>query len=331
MKVKLITALCIIALCILTPIRANAQASGALMTAKELVKELIKKGGQQGAKELMKLGGETLAREALEKAAQEGGEKLVQKLATQTLEHGAALLKVAKQSPLKFVSAFDELTPSMQKAAAQAITREPDLIARLFSNVGKDSLIAAAQHPGVGTQVMDLLGKEGAEALCKITTDQAIQLNKLAPKIAQVAEPQRRTLMQMIEKAPKKIMDLLEKHPKVMLTGAGVAAFIAAKDQILGDPYPKHGFIERIVQQIMESLKAPLSGLIWIGGVIMFAWGCIKLWAVVRREKLFTSREMEKRNRHEVYAKSRDSYSDSKKDPVKEEKTKEKSDDQMIL
>jgi len=299
MKIKLITALSIIALCILTPIMANAQASGALMTAKELIKELIQKGGQQGARELMELGGETLAREALEKAAQEGGEKLVQKLAAQTLEHGAALLKVAKQSPLKFVSAFDELTPAMQKAAAQAITREPDLMARLFSNVGKEALIAAARHPGVGTQVMDVLGREGAEALCKISTDQAIQLSKLAPKIAQVAEPQRRTLMEMIEKAPEKIMDLLEKHPKVMLTGAGVASFIAAKDQIIG-PEPvdiendengkikvvgKPGFIERIVQQIMEPLKTPLSGLIWIGGVIMLAWGCIKLWAVVRREK----------------------------------------------
>lgn len=296
-NLTLITARCIIALCILTPIRANAQASWVAKTTSELVEALVKKGGQQGAKELMKIGGEALAREVLEKAAQEGGEKLAEKLATQTLKHGAALLKVAKQSPSKFILAFDELTPSMQKAAAQAITREPDLMARLFSSVGKEALTAAAQHPGVGSRVVNVLGREGTEVLSKVTTDQAIQLSRLAPKIAEVAEPQRRTLIEMIGKAPERIMDLLEKHPRVLYTGAGVASFLAVKDQILGGSeiitdedgvvtsVRKRGIFETLWEESLETFTAPLGGLIWIVAIILLAWGGIKLWAVLRIEK----------------------------------------------
>jgi hypothetical protein len=265
--------------------------------AADLAEALIRKGGQQGSKELMELGGEALARETLEKAAQEGGEKLAQRLADLTLEHGAALLKVAKPSPSRFVSAFDELTPSVQKAAAQAIAREPDLMARLFSNLGKEALAAAARHPGVGPQVVEALGREGAEALGKVTTDQAIQLGRLAPRIAAVAEPQRRTLIEMIEKAPGRVMDLLEKHPRVLLTGAGLASFLAAKDQILGgaqiitDPngvvrvVEKPGFVQRTWRQTTETFKTPLSGILCIAGLVLLAWGGIKLWAAIRIEK----------------------------------------------
>jgi len=295
---KLTTTLRIIGLCILMPVIAIAQASYVATAAKELAEALIRKGGQQGAKELAALGGEALAREALEKAAQEGGEKLAQKLAAQALEHGPALLKVAKSSPSTFVAAFDELTPAMRKAAAQAMTREPDLMARLFSKVGTEALTAAAKHPGVGTKVMEELGSEGAKTLGKLaTTDEAIQLSRLAPELAKVAEPERRTLMEMIGKAPEKIMDLLEKHPKVMLTGAGVASFIAAKEQILGGAeivtnengivsvVAKPGFIDRMWRQTTGTFETPLTGLISIAGLIMLVWGGIKLWVLVRLER----------------------------------------------
>jgi hypothetical protein len=260
--------------------------------ASELAEALIRKGGQQGAKELMELGGETLAREALEKAAQEGGEKLAQRLANLALEHGAALLKVAKQSPSKFVSAFDELTPAMQKAAAQAITREPDLMARLFSNVGKEALAAAARHPGVGTQVVEALGRQGAEVLTKVTTDEAIQLSRLAPEIAKVAEPERRTLMGLIEKAPGQVMDLLEKHPRVLRNGAVLAGFLASRDQLLdllfrgkkvgigpdGKPFIEGGFIWRL----FSLFGAPLTAVVGILAIAIGAWAAIKLWATYR-------------------------------------------------
>ncbi|MEI6394529.1 MAG: hypothetical protein WCT12_25910 [Verrucomicrobiota bacterium] len=276
---------------------AQAQLGWVAKAARQLVEGVAAKGGQQAAKELAEMGGDVFAREALEKAAQEGGEKLAQKLVSQTIEYGPALLKVSKSSPSQFISAFEELTPAMQKAAAQAMTREPDLMAQLFSNVGRDALTAAGKHPGVGTKVMETLGREGAETLGKITTDQAIQLSRLAPQLAKVAEPERRTLMEMIGKAPGKTLDLLEMNPKVMLTGAGVGLLIANREQIFGGAeiatdkdgvvriVKKPGFIERMWGQTTETFSAPLGALIWIAASIVLGWGAIKLWAVFRIEQ----------------------------------------------
>ena len=237
------------------------------------------------------MGGEVFAREALEKAAQEGGEKLVQKLASQTIAYGPALLIVAKSSPSRFISTFAELSPAMQKAAAQAITREPDSMARLFSSFGSEALTAAAKHPGVSTQVMEALGAEGVETLGKITTDQAIQLSRLAPQLAKAAEPERRTLMEMIGKAPGKIMDLLEAHPKILASGTLLTAWVASKDKLLGsktfigfDANGKPVFAEDqgFLARLATSFKGPLSGIIGIIGVAVAGYAAVRIWATYR-------------------------------------------------
>jgi len=47
--------------------------------------------------------------------------------------------------------------------------------------------------------------------------------------------------------------------------------------------YP--GFFQIMWEYIMQTFQTPLSGLIWIGGLIMCAWGTIKLWGVIKLEK----------------------------------------------
>jgi hypothetical protein len=103
--------------------------------------------------------------------------------------------------------------------------------------------------------------------------------------------------MEMIGQAPGHVLDLLESHPKVLLTGAGVASFIAAKEQILGgydiatdengnviEVY-KPGFIQRMWEFSSDKFKTPLSGLIGVLVLIILLWGCIKLWAIFRIER----------------------------------------------
>ena len=76
-----------------------------------------------------------------------------------------------------------------------------------------------------------------------------------------------------------------------------MVSFIAAKKQILGgaeiivDKYGKltiveePGIIQRLWDRTTKTFQTPLSGLIWIGGLIMCAWGTIKLWGVIKLEK----------------------------------------------
>lgn len=47
--------------------------------------------------------------------------------------------------------------------------------------------------------------------------------------------------------------------------------------------YP--GLFQIMLEHITATFQTPLSGLIWIGGLIMCAWGTIKLWGVIKLEK----------------------------------------------
>ena len=47
----------------------------------------------------------------------------------------------------------------------------------------------------------------------------------------------------------------------------------------------KPGFFHGLWDRTTETFQTPLSGLIWIGGLIMCAWGTIKLWGVIKLEK----------------------------------------------
>ena len=272
----------------------HAQVSWIAKATRELVEAVAAKGGQQATKEFVALGGETLARETLEKAVQEGGEQLVQRMTTQVIAYGPALLKVGQSSPSRFVSAFEELTPAMRSATAQAMTREPELMGTLFSDLGKDALTAAAQHPGVGTQVMSVLGKDGAEALGKIATDDAIQLCRVAPKLADVTEPERRALLQIISESPGKTMKLLEDHPTVFKTAAALTAFIALKREIIGDEEiavdtngMAHVIRKRgVIPSLVKTFYLPLSTIVYACAAIVIGWGGIKLWAITRVERV---------------------------------------------
>lgn len=273
----------------------EAQVSTVAKLARELVDVVIAKGGQQAARELAALGGESLARETLEAAVKEGGEALAQKLSARTIEYGPALLRVAKPSPAKFLSAFDELSPAVQRSVAQAMAREPELMANLFFKLGKESLVSAAKHPGVGTKVMDALGSEGAEALGKMSTDQAIQLGRITPQLARLPDPKRRGLLEMIGKAPGRTLELLERNPNVLRTGALVGLFLANQERILGGAevitdangnvsvVEKPGFVERLWKQTAQT--TPISVLFWVMGLILCGWGAVKIWGAYRVEK----------------------------------------------
>ena len=126
--------------------------------------------------------------------------------------------------------------------------------------------------------------------MSRVTTDQAVQLARLAPQIAKVPEPDRQRLMELIARAPGRVLDLLETHPKVLATSAALAGFLAAKDQLLGtdeieigpDGKPRVARKPGLVGTLTREFHRPLSGIVGLVGLAIAVWAAIKLWATYR-------------------------------------------------
>jgi len=269
---------------------AAGQGSAAGKAAAQLFERLMQRGGSEAAKDLAKLGGEKAVAELLETAGREGGEQLVERLATAATAHGPAILHGAKVSPAKFLSAFDSVEPALREAALQGIRREPDLMARLVAEVGRDALLVEARHPGVGVKVLKELGADGASLAAKLPTDEAIQLSRIAKSMNGVPPSQRRELMDLVASAPTKTMSLLEKHPNVLTTAAILTAFLASKEQLFGSEevivgpdgkiikVGKTGFISAV----LSLFHTPVAALLYLVGAAFVAWAGIKLWGTYR-------------------------------------------------
>ncbi len=268
--------------------RIHAQTGIFRRMAINLVEQVAKKGGREAAEEIARIGGERAAEELLERAAKEGGHQLAEKLAREATEHGAVILRGAKESPARFVKAFEELAPNLRAGALQAVSREPELMSGLVSQFGREALEIGAKHPGVGASLMKTFGREGVEVVQKLSRDEAIQMARLSSRLASVPAPQRSQLFKTLAKAPGKVIDLLEKNPKVLMTAAGLTAFLASKDQILGskpvivDPDGTVRPAPGLAEKIAEMFKKPFSAVIGVIGAAIAGLAAIKLWASYR-------------------------------------------------
>lgn len=276
-------------LALIVPHSSYGQVAAAGKVVRELIEQIGIRGGKSASEELVRLGGEKSVQEVLEKAAKEGGEALVEKTARYSVEYGPIVLRGAKESPLKFISAFEKLPPNLRTAAMQEMRRETELMARLAENYGETALEIGARHPGVGPTVLSKIGRESSEFLVTHPTDQVIRVSRFADDIARATPAQRSDLMGLISSAPEKILNLLETHPNILKTGAALVAFLAAKDQILGtkeviigpDGKPvtigKVGALGVFAETIENVIKSPLAILAAVAGLVIAAAALLKL------------------------------------------------------
>lgn len=277
----------------------------ALREAAELVKQMVVRGGRSATAEIEKLGGERGVQQVLEKAAKEGGDQLVEKLRRHSLDHGPSILRGAKDSPSKFISAFETLPAQFRTGAVQAIRREPAVMQELIRTHGDVALEAAARHPGVGPAVLSKIGAESAAFLKGQPTDQVIRVARLADGIGKATPAQRNELLSMIQRAPEKVLNLLETNPRILATGAALAAFLAAKDLIFGDSeimigpdgkvitgpdgkplvIRKPGVIEQVTGQVTGMLKTPLTIFATVAGVLLSLGSLLYMWQLLRDRK----------------------------------------------
>jgi hypothetical protein len=245
--------------------------------ARDLVEVMVREGGREAAAELAEMGGEAAVRGLLKRVASEGGEELVERVAKYGTRYGPEALKAVERSPGRMIRALDGMPPSLVAPAVRAAAREPELTARLVGEYGVDALEVAAKHPGVGAGLAEKLGADGITIGQKLSTDQAVAFARYADDIAARPPGERNELLDAMVKAPSKVLDYLENHPRVLLTTGGVAAIIAAKDNLLGSPIPSGdhdapppGLIERIVLRGLEKFTVPIvaTGVILAGGIV---------------------------------------------------------------
>lgn len=241
--------------------------------ATELIEVLAERGGRAGAKELAEFGGHEAVKGVLEKAAREGGEALVERVARYGQSHGLAALRFIERSPAKVVGALDELGPELAAPAIRAAAREPQLVARLVETYGASALRVAAGHPGVGTRIAEQLGQEGIELAGRLPTEQAVSLARWGDDVAGLPAAERGRVLAAIRTSPEKALNWLDRHPKVLLTAGGVAAFIAAKDNLF-PPEGIQGPVERMTREAVEAVAPPIQTALYAaGGVLIAALG----------------------------------------------------------
>jgi hypothetical protein len=252
----------------LVPLAARAQAGPLLRRGAEEAAEMImRRSGQKAAGEIAEFGGQTALRESLEKIGKESGDEIMKKAGALAADYGPTALRSIERSPKAMTAALDKLSPQFRQAAIHIVDRDPKIMVSLVERYGSDALEAAARHPGIGATLTQKLGAQGIVAARKATTNEAIILARHADEINALAPTTRQAVLGAIGKAPAKAAAILEKNPKLLLTAAGVAIFLGAKDSFIGTTATP-GLIERMTGRTFEALKTPvyiLCGLLLAG------------------------------------------------------------------
>lgn len=213
------------------------------------------------ANELAQIGGDAAVRTLISKAAAEGGEAAARQVATLCERFGPAAVQAVKAAPARLAQSLGKVTDDLVQAALNAAGREPELVAKLVTQFGDDALIIAAKHPGVGTSIAEKLGKEGIDLAKQLPTSDAVRLARAADELAAIAPAQRAAVFTKLQCTGSKALDYIERHPLILATSAGVAVFLAVKDDLLGTK-DATGFVERITSQTLGMFRNPLSILL---------------------------------------------------------------------
>lgn len=277
--------------------------AAARAAAREVMEQFTKRAAVEGAeamsRELAEFGGEVAVRETLERVAAESGEATMLRAAALTRQHGLDALRAVRRMPAgasaPVLAAVEQTAPDLVGPALRALAREGEgeTLAQLAARFGPNALETAARHPGVGTPIVQKLGAEGIDLARGLSTDQAMAVARQADGLAALGAAERRGVMSVIASQPARAAAFLDAHPKFFII-AGAGALLATHadtllngdtDIIIGpDGQPmlvqKAGLVERSVIQPLMTWLVPVLA------VIVAGWGAIRLWGVMRRERL---------------------------------------------
>jgi len=272
-------------------IRESAEGLISLVTrqlGKEAGKEVLERFGREGVEQL------------LSKAAKEGGEEAVERVVRVASSHGALAVKALQRTPAITAKALDDLPSEMVKPALGALARNEQLYTRLLPRFGSEALEIEVRHPGVGAQLLEKLGPDVVRVGRTVPTDDMVRLARHADDIAQLPPNKSGQILEAFRMNSKGVLNYLEKHPRVLYTAGGVAAVIALKDNLFGQPNDT-GFIDRTISNTIKELHLPLGLVLGAIGLGLFLFvfaravrSIYRQWLNMRLDRLRFSAEKEK-------------------------------------
>jgi hypothetical protein len=192
------------------------------------------------------------------------------------------------------------------------------MLATVVERHGAGALRAELAHPGLGGQLVRLLGDDGVKLAASLNRNQVITLTQHADDIGKLAAAQRTGLIRLVYNDTKGMIAFIgrfmEQHPgKVLFTVATTTVILSNADRILGgadlvldaDGNPtvvsKPGLIDRLVERVVEGVLHPLlSVLLPIIAIGAAWWIAIKLWPMYRRQRATLSTAACKRHAENV-------------------------------
>jgi hypothetical protein len=262
---SLITVIVLTILSSATP--AYAQGGMVRKGVTELIEYFTKSGAKQSAKELAEIGGEKAVQEVLEKAAKEGGDELVGQVVSLSKRGGPRTLQALGPDPALMTKALRGLPEGQLADSVIETARNPALMAKLVRSHGDEAIVAAARHPGIGTQVIDEFGEAGLKATRELGTDQVIVLAKT------------KGFRDLPAAAQQKFVGLLDRDPRavtnlIKLARAGTVIVLTAD------------FVNKLEAEILGKGGRLTKAMVfygWVTGGVLVAALALYLWIKIRR------------------------------------------------
>lgn len=219
----------------------------ASVTSKVLQEALeftVKKFGKEAAEE----GIETLAKKMTRLAAKHGDDLVstafrkigprASKVAIEAGEYGGLALKLIGQHGDK------ALALTLRKTSLQAASR-----------YGDNAVTAILKHGSIGDDLISSFGKQGAEALARVTPQNGRRLAMLAGEKALKPE-----LVEVVAKHGDRACDFIWRNKAALAVGAGLATFVAAPTAYLDGTQKLAGIVAESAVKPLAAVPGVVAG-----------------------------------------------------------------------
>jgi hypothetical protein len=240
--------------------------------ASKAIREAVEFAGRKFGKEVAEEGAERLASKMAQLAARHGDDVVAAalkkvgpragKIATEAGEHsGVALRLLGKYG--------DDAVPLVaRRASLKAVSR-----------YGDDAVAALMKHGQIGETLVERLGKEGAEALAKVTPRNGRRLAMMAAD-----EGLKPELISVVRRYGDEACEFIWRNKGALAVGATLTAFVASPEEFMNGTQKLTTAVgDAAVKPLVELPKAIISQINWtviaiLAAIVFGIWASPSEW-----------------------------------------------------